>query len=228
MPAGPRPMTKAQIAAMEKCRRIYDLRANGITSWDEIGAATGYEGATCEKYYRQSLKKYGWPALDVAKDSTSLIARDPQAAGKFAADAVMGSVDGDDKFREMREAMKAAGLHPQMIAGFIKRLRTNLAPVMDEAKRFTLKELTEEIERKISMTMSYMDHFSMSQASYKDLSIGLSVLIEKDQLLKNQPTMIVDFNSRQKLNVLMPRLLAEANRRGLTIDSTATRVDESR
>ena len=75
------------------------------------------------------------------------------------------------------------------------------------------------------MNLSFMDETAMAQASLKDLSINLSVLVEKHQLLQNKPTQIIDFTSRQQLQVLLPRMVAEAKRRGIVVDGESSRVE---
>ena len=66
----------------------------------------------------------------------------------------------------------------------------------------------------------------MSQASLKDLSIALGILIEKRELLNNRPTQIIDFTSRLQVQQLLPRMVQEAKRRGIEIDVTPVRVAE--
>jgi hypothetical protein len=226
MPTGPRPMTKAQIRAMGRDKKIYDFRKQG-NSWEEVGILMGgLKATTCEKYFRMAIKRFGWEPFDGAKGNSTLD-RDPQAVATLLASAAV-LVDDDVKYSRLREACREAGLKPAIIAGLIKRLQSQLAPVVDAARAITVPEMTKELEKKISAIFSYMDEFSLSQASLKDLAIALNVTIEKHQLLSNRPTHIIDFTSRQQLNVVMPQLLAEARRRGITVDSVATRVDEPR
>lgn len=222
-------MTKLQIEAREKRKRIYDLRRENY-SWDEIGKALGFEAATCEKYFRAAVKKDGLPAFespDFAGRGRTMEAQEPEAAAAVIAGAMAASALDDPKYRELREACKQAGMKPSLVTALIKRLSVgNYSPVMAEGKRLTIAQLTEELERKTALVMGYIDEFSVSQAGLKDLSIAANILIEKHQLLTNKPTQIIDFNSRQQINVLMPMMLAEARRRGIEIPGVAVRVSE--
>ena len=234
MPTGPRPMTKAQIDAMAKRRKIYDLRAENH-SWEDIGKLTGFEPATCEKYFREALKKDGLPPLNsaaAAGKARTIEYQQPDAAAAVIAGMAAASAMGDDpKFKDLREACKNAGMKPGLVTALIKRLQTgNYSVATQEVKRLVGKQLIEALEDKTALVLNYMDEFAVSQAGLKDLSIAANILIEKQQLLKNQPTQIIDFTARQQIWQLMPMMLAEAQRRGipLTIEGTATRVDGSR
>ena len=46
------------------------------------------------------------------------------------------------------------------------------------------------------------------------------ILIEKKQLLAGLPTSILSIEDRRSINQMLPLLLKEANRRGITIDQT--------
>lgn len=230
MPLTPRPETRAQVAARAKRAKIAFLKGQQ-RSWDDIGLLLGLEGETARKYFEKGLKRGEYEAPAVYREGRggpgmdgSIVTRDPELAGKVLAAVVTEVEIGDDKFGALRQAMRAAGCPERMIKTFMARFRTTLAAVASEGKRLTLRELTEEIERKIAMNLQFMDEPTMAAASLKDLSINLSILVEKMQLLKNQPTMIVDFTARQKLNVLLPRMVQEARRRGLTLDGESERI----
>jgi hypothetical protein len=126
----------------------------------------------------------------------------------------------EEMFAQIREVLGGAGMKPAVVAALLKRLELETP----EARRLSPAQLLEEMEKKTSLVLSYIDEYSASTAGLKDLSIALSTLIEKQQLLKNQPTHIVDFTSRQELRVVMPALLAEAKRRGITIEGIAEKV----
>ena len=70
-----------------------------------------------------------------------------------------------------------------------------------------------------------MDDVSMSQASLKDLAIATGILIEKRELLNGRPTQNIDFTSRMTVHHMLPRLMEEARRRGITVDGTARVVE---
>jgi hypothetical protein len=47
-------------------------------------------------------------------------------------------------------------------------------------------------------------------------------MIEKRQLLRGEPTQIISDAERKKLHELLPLAIAEAQRRGLTLDGQVT------
>lgn len=234
MPKGPRPLSKLELGRMARDREVYDLKAAG-KDWAMIAQALGGINAeTARTRYKRALRKWGWPALEDARhmapggDKQSLMVAAPEvAAAVTVAAAASALVDDDERFKALREACKAAGLKVGYVTSLIKRLKVgDYSPVAAEVKRLVGKDLLEALETKTSMALSYMDDVAMSQASLKDLSIATNILIEKQQLLKNQPTQIIDFTSRQQIGVLVPMLMSEAKRRGITVDGSATRVPE--
>jgi predicted transcriptional regulator len=223
----PRPETRLQAAAREKRKVAYNLRAQNHT-YEDIAAGMGITENMARMYVQQATRKDGFPELDVK--ISGALKQDPQAVGNVLAAAIVANAADDsrneqDKYRALTEACRENGLPPKIVAALLKRLRTSLAPVMDEGKKLAVSEFTGELEKKISKVFEYIDDFSMANASFKDLSIGLSTMIEKHQLLSNKPTMILDVTARMALPDLMREFAAEAQRRGVTVDSTAVRVD---
>lgn len=201
-------------------KAVYDLRANGNTL-PEIVKITGKSLAMVKRALKIAVEDDGLPPLDMPA-GTAYEHKNPEKAGEMIAEAALidtGSEHEKAKLKALREAMKDAGLPPGTIAGFMKRLRTTFAPVMAEAGRLTTAELIKQLEQKMVMTLGYMDEFAVSQAGFKDLSIAMKIFIENHQLLSGKPTMILDHTTRQTVNQLLPQLVAEANRRGLTIDN---------
>ena len=219
-----KPETEMQRRAREKRKRIYDLRADG-NSWDEIGAAMSLAPKTCLVYCERAIKDEGLPRLSEGQgknDKRSLEVTRPEAAATVMAAMTMAEVAGDDpKYKDLKDACKKAGIKPSIAAALIKRLQTgNYSIVAAEAKRLVGKDLVETLEKKMHLVTEYLDEFAVSQSPAKDLGIILNILIQNHQLLSNQPTHIIDFNSRQQLNVLLPAMIAEAKRRGVTLEAT--------
>ena len=65
--------------------------------------------------------------------------------------------------------------------------------------------------------MTYIDDYVMADANYRDLCMGLGILVEKRQLLKGEPTQIISVDERKTLNQLLPPLIVEAQRRNVAI-----------
>lgn len=126
----------------------------------------------------------------------------------------------------LREAAKAAGVRPDVIAALVKRVQaSDPAVVKGPVKRLQGQDLIDAFQDRLSMVLDYVDPVAMQQASLKDLAIAAGVFTDKVQLLKNMPTQIIDFSTRQQLHDLGPRLMAEMKRRGVTLEGEAKRVE---
>jgi alpha-D-ribose 1-methylphosphonate 5-triphosphate synthase subunit PhnL len=120
------------------------------------------------------------------------------------------------------------GMRPDVIAALVRRVQaSDPAVVRAPLKRLQGQDLIEALQDRLSLVLEYVDPVAMSQASLKDLAIATGVLVDKVQLLKNMPTQIIDFTTRQQLHQLAPRLMAEMKRRGVTFDGEARRVDDA-
>jgi hypothetical protein len=83
-------------------------------------------------------------------------------------------------------------------------------------------EIVDALNHKIDLALRYMDDKTMSEASFRDLALGTAAMIEKRQLLRGEPTAIISDAERAKLHELLPLAIAEAQRRGLTIEGQVT------
>lgn len=224
----PRPETTMQRRAREKRKLIYDLRREG-NSWGEIGARMNLAPKTCANYCERAVKNDGLEPFESPDGQRGhmIEQKSPEAAATVIAAMTMAEVAGDDpKFKALKDAAKEAGLKPTVVQGLIKRLQAGkYTPFTAEVKRLVGKELTDKLGEKISLIFEYMDEFAVSQAPLKDLSIAANILIQNHQLLTNQPTQIIDFNARQQIGTLVPMMMAEARRRGITVDGMSERVD---
>lgn len=200
------------LKAKEKRRTIWEMRKRNC-DWPEIGEALGLSEKTCQHYLEAAYKLDGLERLMVKRARVDV--KDEEAVSMVLTAA---SDPFDDKYRELRAVCKEAGMKPSLVAGIIRRMKSQFAAPLEEMKKLTLKEMTDQIESKISLVLSAMDEYSVAQASLKDQSIALGILVDRHQLLNNRPTQIFDHTSRLEVQQLAPLLLAEANRRGLVID----------
>ena len=60
----------------------------------------------------------------------------------------------------------------------------------------------------------------MNESKLKDIMITLGITTEKLLLLEGQPTQIISQQQHQKIDELLPALLTEIKRRGVTVDLT--------
>ena len=64
----------------------------------------------------------------------------------------------------------------------------------------------------------------MAHSSFKDVMIALGVVTDKLLLLEGQPTQIISQQQQQKMDEILPALMKEMQRRGLTADLTERKV----
>ncbi len=200
--------------AQERRRQIHALR-QANNDWPTIAETIGLKESTCRAYYKAAIELDGLPA-------TRQIAERGHVANETAVADVMtlasATVVDDERFRELREACKKAGMKPSLVAAIIRRMRAEFAAPMQEMRKLSLKEMTDQIESKIGLTLSGMDEYAVATASFKDQAIALGILVDRHQLLMGRPTQIIDQTQRMQLQQLLPAVLAEAQRRGITVD----------
>ena len=121
-----------------------------------------------------------------------------------------------------KEAARNLGLNQKVTNALLKRLEQ---PVNGN-KKYSPKELLEQLDLKIALGLDYMDDLAFASASLKELSISMGILIEKRQLLQGQPTQIMSHQEVKELDELIPALYEECKRRGLTIEATPIHHDD--
>jgi len=201
-------------------QRIWDMRrpvADGGEgkAYVEIGQELGISPNVVSKTIVAIRRKLGISG----QMATAVEYRDPERAA-----AVMDALT-DPRFGNLVAACRAAGLPDRVAEGFIRRLRLKYNGITVEARNLQTRELEDMLGKKIHLAIQYMDDKVMSEASYRDLAMGTAQLIEKRQLLRGEPTAIISDHERKKLHELLPALVAEAQRRQLTIDVTPTKVE---
>lgn len=78
--------------------------------------------------------------------------------------------------------------------------------------------ILDTLEEKIALALSYLDEFTLARANARDIASVVNVLMEKRQLIRGEPTQIVSNEERKALDELVPELLKECARRGMTVD----------
>lgn len=127
-----------------------------------------------------------------------------------------------DPYQGIQDAMTASGLPEGTIRALMKRLRVKYQNVVSEVRNLQTGELSEIIGKKIHLLSLYLDDKVASEASARDLAMAMAQLTEKRQLLRGEPTAIVSDHERAKLNELLPALMREATRRGVTVEGQVT------
>lgn len=201
----PRPLTPHQQA-------LWDLKSAGRKD-AEIAQAMQISVNNVRKTLSLCRKKLG---IRLHGGPPPWEVKDPEKS------AVVLDAMSDPRFTTLTEACKAAGLPDRVSKHLIARLRLKYLGVIHEAKNLQKRDLDELLGKKIHMMLHYIDDTNASQASARDLAMGAAQLIEKQQLIRGEPTAIVSDHERKKLHELAPALLKEITRRGITLDGQVT------
>lgn len=201
-----------------KQQLAYDLQQQG-KSYDEAARLMGISKPVYSKTLVAARKKLGIKA----KRTTGAEFKSPETAAA-AIDAAADPVAETQRaaIDRVNEQLKAAGVPAQVSDALLRRMRTKYANAVFAARELRTNEILEMLGKKIDLAAFYLDDKVMSEASARDIMLGLGVLIEKRNLLRGEPTAIVSDHERKKLNELAPVLLAEIKRRGLTIEGQVT------
>ncbi len=183
----------------------------------EIAAATGVSENYIGKAINTIHKKLGIAPraalLEAALNRTVEVVSPEKAAA-----VVDAATDPEAKFKDIRLAMERAGMPGKLGDALLRRLRTKWLDVKEEVKALKTAEILDLLNKKIDLALRYMDDKVAAEASFRDLALGTAAMIEKRQLLRGEPTQIISDGERKKLHELLPALLDEARRRGVTVD----------
>lgn len=130
-----------------------------------------------------------------------------------------------DPLANFDKIAEACGLPKSTTQILSTRLRRRWVPVDNRIKQIRHKELLSLIEDRMGKALEYMDDVAFSTASLRDLALAFGILHDKRQLLLGQPTQILTVQERKDLNDLLPEIVQEAQRRGITIDSSPVHAD---
>jgi len=215
-------------------RRAYDLRSKGMT-WEAIGAELGCVAQTARNHVLGAVKRGMQPILSekmfVRRLSPNAgeprrVERMKDGEGMFSGDLRDGAPPAFDP-KAFVEMAASAGIPPRVGQALARRIEMAYGPVRSEIKKLTLAEQVTATTAAAQLVLAHIDEVSIAGMNAKDLAIAYGVLVDKAQLLGGKPTQIYDFNLRQKLVVLMPQFLAEARRRGITIEGEFTNVESN-
>lgn len=139
-----------------------------------------------------------------------------------AAELIDVASDPEAKLRHVRAVAERLGMPKAMSDAVIRRLATKWLDMKQELRALKTGEILLMIEQRLGLAGLFLDEKVMAEASARDLMLGMSALIEKRQLLRGEPTAIVSDLERKRLNELLPLAIAEAQRRGLTLQGQVT------
>jgi len=197
----------------DKQHRILELKRAGRINKDiafELGCSENVIKKQLTSIYKKQGTKGG--TSELSKPTLTEQARPEQAA------ALMDAAT--DPFANIAKAIRESGLPQSTGEAFLRRLRVRYGKVPQLVRELKTADLIRKINERIDLALEYMDEKVIAEASFRDLAMGTSALLEKRQLLKGEPTVILSDLERKKLHELMPLLIAETQRRGLHIPST--------
>lgn len=206
---------ESTILLTAKQQRAYDLKKEGKT-YAEIALIEGVAESVIGKRLVVAYRKLGISAAPKVINpvgAPGVERRDPEAAAAMLDAAT-------DPLLKVKDALAECGLPGRVSEAMLKRLRLKFYGAVHEVKALKTNEIVRMCEEKLDMVRFYLDDKVMAEASARDLGLIAGVLIEKRALLRGEPTQIVSDHERKKLSELVPLLIAEAQRRGRTIDVT--------
>ena len=204
----------------EKQRRIYDLVEGGKTQ-HAVAVELGLSLSVVRKTVR------------VARDKLGVVGAGPGAWRRVEnvdpekAAALLDAASEPEALARVRAAMSGAGLPESVSARMLHRIRVKYFGAVSELRALKTAEILDLLGKKIHLALSYMDDKVMAEASFRDLALGSTAMIEKRALLRGEPTQIISDHERKRLNELTPLLIAEAQRRGIVVEGVvlAKRVE---
>lgn len=203
-----------------KQTQILELKRAGRINRDigfEMGCSENVIRKQLTSIYRKLGTKGGTPEL--SKRTLTEQVKPEQAA------ALMDTAT--DPFANIARAIEESGLPVSTGEAFLRRLRTRYGKVPLVVRDLKTADLIRKINERIDLALEYMDENVVASASYRDLAMGTSALIEKRQLLSGAPTQIISDHERKTLHESLPLLLAEMQRRGITIDGECKPIARS-
>ena len=150
-----------------------------------------------------------------APHGKTLEARDPHKAGQILAETIV------DPIATSRQIAEQYGVSEMMVKGMMMRLRTTALAMTEELHQVNQKKLSDVVDDRLMRALKYLDDYQMAGASARDLAYVIDRLFNMRQLIRGEPTQIMGHDERRALADLVPLMVAEARRRGITIDGTA-------
>ncbi len=211
--------------ATAKQQQAYDLRQAGKSRAEGaaiMGISKPVYSKTLQAAYRKlGIKFRGEPGSVTAKNTEIKNPELAAAAIEAAADPVAETQKA--ALERVNLQLKAAGLPDRVSDALLRRLRVKYADAVFASRELRTNEILEMLGKKIDLAAFYLDDKVMSEASARDIMLGLGVMIEKRNLLRGEPTAIISDHERKKLHELLPALLEEGRRRGaLTVEGQVT------
>jgi len=224
-PARPNPVLGKPLTA--KQQTIYDLSRPFSEGGQgkkriEVAAIMGISVPVVSKTLAVVYRKLGFPKRPGSRLRLTELQQPEVAAAAIEAAADPWADTMKQAIDKANEQLKLAGLPAKVTESLVRRLRVKYCNAVYAAKDLRTKEILEMLGKKIDLAAFYLDDKVMAEASARDIMLGMTALVEKRNLLRGEPTQIISDHERAKIHELVPKLLEEARRRGLTIEGEVT------
>lgn len=212
-----------------KQQLAYDLRMQGKKR-AEAASLMGISKPVYSKTLQAAYRKLGIRHRSGGQSVGVEIYKPEVAAAAIEAAADPMANTQKEAIERVNAQLKAAGVPDRVSDALLRRLRVKYANAVHASRELRTNEILEMLGKKIDLAAFFLDDKVMAEASARDIMLGLGVMIEKRNLLRGEPTSIISDHERKKLHELLPALLAEGMRRGITVDGqvTETKIEPSR
>ncbi len=140
----------------------------------------------------------------------------PEAAADVIVQMAEAAVLSEADFGAVDVAIKNSTMPVRTQRAFKRRVREVYGPLLLGAiKDLARKQFIEAIRARRAQLLNAMTPAKMAEAGVRDIAIAYGTLQDKEALLLGEPTSIVAFERKEKVNELAQMLLQEVERRGL-------------
>ena len=153
----------------------------------------------------------------------------PLLPGEVSDEVLAAVLDADSEpLLALKSAIEAAGkdcgLEPKVIERLLYRMRSLHQPLRNELKAVKTHEFVALLEDRAMRALEFIDDYSLAKGSAKDNAIVAGIMLEKRNLLRGEPTHILSTTERMQLDELVPIVMKEALRRGITLEANEAGV----
>lgn len=200
-----------------KQQAVYDLKLAGKTR-AEIASIRGVSPSVVSKTLQSCYKKLGLTrAARLATTARTLEETNPEKAA-----ALIDAITEPEAIVKLKQAYKDAGLPETVSGALLKRIKAKYYGAITQTRNLKASEIAQLFSEKIDLAARYMDDKTAGEASFRDLALASTAMAEKRQLMRGEPTQIISDAERKKLHELMPLLISEGQRRGITVNGEVT------
>lgn len=119
------------------------------------------------------------------------------------------------------------GLGPGFVNALKMRMERKHVQTSEAIRSVTHKEKLMMLNDRMFRALEYLDDTVLAQAPARDLAYVVEMLNRNIKLEMGQPTQILSIQERRNINDLIPAVLEEARRRGMTIDVDPIHIQDS-